>query len=254
MSMMGELTFFLGLQIKQSKDGIFINQAKYTKELLKRFDMEASNAFDTPMSSSLKLDKDEKGKDVDIKRYRVSTSRHSVEPQVLFVLSISEEVSGMPTLVGLGTILKKPLPGVDVVRSGVAGDTFNKTQLEEDFHESSTARSNVLGMLCGIYQKLENAEFKYVTLVELKSMLGVVQDLESARLEVSWLREILDEVCKALRLSKGYPKLKVALASNCQEIEIKKKELDINGQAKMEKVSLQQKQVSTKRERESYKC
>ncbi|KAK2968495.1 hypothetical protein RJ640_027545 [Escallonia rubra] len=70
MSIMGELTFFLGLQIKQSKDGIFINQAKYTKELLKRFDMEASNAFDTPMSSSLKLDKDEKGKDVDIKRYR----------------------------------------------------------------------------------------------------------------------------------------------------------------------------------------
>ncbi|KAK2981492.1 hypothetical protein RJ640_012249 [Escallonia rubra] len=78
MSMMGELTFFLGLQIKQSKDEIFINQAKYTKELLKRFDMEASNAFDmeasnafdTPMSSPLKLDKDEKGKDVDIKRYR----------------------------------------------------------------------------------------------------------------------------------------------------------------------------------------
>ncbi|KAK2965094.1 hypothetical protein RJ640_012568 [Escallonia rubra] len=61
MSMMGELTFFLGLQIKQSKDGIFINQAKYTKELLKRFDMEASNAFDTPISSSLKLNKDEKG-------------------------------------------------------------------------------------------------------------------------------------------------------------------------------------------------
>ncbi|KAK2990925.1 hypothetical protein RJ640_021900 [Escallonia rubra] len=70
MSMMGKLNFFLGLQIKQSKDGIFINQAKYTKELLKRFDMEESNAFDTPMSSSLKLDKDEKGKDVNIKRYR----------------------------------------------------------------------------------------------------------------------------------------------------------------------------------------
>ncbi|KAK2990400.1 hypothetical protein RJ640_001128 [Escallonia rubra] len=70
MSMMGELNFFLGLQIKQSKDEIFINQAKYTKGLLKRFDTEESNAFDTPISSSLKLDKDEKGKDVDIKRYR----------------------------------------------------------------------------------------------------------------------------------------------------------------------------------------
>ncbi|KAK2973279.1 hypothetical protein RJ640_015680 [Escallonia rubra] len=44
--------------------------AKYTKELLKRFDMEESNAFDTPMRSSLKLDEDEKGKDVDIKHYR----------------------------------------------------------------------------------------------------------------------------------------------------------------------------------------
>ncbi|KAK2982868.1 hypothetical protein RJ640_001859 [Escallonia rubra] len=77
MSMMGELTFFLGLQIKQSKDGIFINQAKYTKELLKRFDMKASNAFDTPMSSSLKLDKDEKGKDVDIKRYRAEAEQQN---------------------------------------------------------------------------------------------------------------------------------------------------------------------------------
>ncbi|KAK3026551.1 hypothetical protein RJ639_041848 [Escallonia herrerae] len=97
--------------------------------------------------------------------------------------------------------------------------------------QSPTARSNALEMLCGIYQKLENAEFKYVTLVELESMLGVVQDLESARLEVWWLRERLDEVCKALRLSRGYPNLKVALASNCQDIERKKKELDIKGQA-----------------------
>ncbi|KAK2990436.1 hypothetical protein RJ640_011184 [Escallonia rubra] len=97
--------------------------------------------------------------------------------------------------------------------------------------QSPTARSNALEMLCGIYQKLENAEFKYVTLVELESMLGVVQDLESARLEVWWLRERLDEVCKALRLFKGYPNLKVALASNCQDIERKKKELDIKGQA-----------------------
>ncbi|KAK2974639.1 hypothetical protein RJ640_020521 [Escallonia rubra] len=83
MSMMGELTFFLGLQIKQSNDGIFINQAKYTKELLKRFDMEASNAFDTPMSSSLKLDKDEKGKDVDIKRYRALKVKQGL-PDMMF--------------------------------------------------------------------------------------------------------------------------------------------------------------------------
>ena len=42
MSMMGELNYFLGLQIKQTKEGIFVNQAKYCKELIKRFDMESS--------------------------------------------------------------------------------------------------------------------------------------------------------------------------------------------------------------------
>ena len=46
MSMMGELNFFLGLQIKQRKDGIFINQAKYTRDMLKKFGMDSSKAGD----------------------------------------------------------------------------------------------------------------------------------------------------------------------------------------------------------------
>ena len=49
MSMMGELNYFLGLQIKQRKDGIFINQAKYTKELIKRFGLEGARTSKTPM-------------------------------------------------------------------------------------------------------------------------------------------------------------------------------------------------------------
>jgi len=70
MSLMGELNFFLGLQIKQTSEGNFINQTKYTKELLKRFGYEDSKPHNTPMSTSLKLDKDEEGKEVDIKKYR----------------------------------------------------------------------------------------------------------------------------------------------------------------------------------------
>ena len=70
MSMMGELKFFLGLQIDQRKEGVLINQAKYIKELLKKFGMESSKNHSTPMSSTLKLDKNEEGKPVDIKRYR----------------------------------------------------------------------------------------------------------------------------------------------------------------------------------------
>ena len=65
MSMMGELNFFLGLQIKQLKKGTFINQAKYIRDLLKKFNLEEVKAKNTPMGLSIKLDMDEKGKSVD---------------------------------------------------------------------------------------------------------------------------------------------------------------------------------------------
>ncbi|KAH9801517.1 Integrase catalytic domain-containing protein [Citrus sinensis] len=70
MSMMGELKYFLGLQIKQNEEGIFINQAKYVKDLLKRFGYDNGTAKSTPMSTTIKLDNDEKGKELDIKTYR----------------------------------------------------------------------------------------------------------------------------------------------------------------------------------------
>ena len=59
MSMMGELNCFLGLQIKQRGDGIFINQAKYTRELIKKFGLEDAKICKTPMAATTKLDKDE---------------------------------------------------------------------------------------------------------------------------------------------------------------------------------------------------
>ena len=70
MSMMGELSFFLGLQIKQRKDDTFINQSKYIRDMLKKFGLENVKPQATPMSTSIKLDKDEGGKCVDSKLYR----------------------------------------------------------------------------------------------------------------------------------------------------------------------------------------
>ncbi|GJV69233.1 retrovirus-related pol polyprotein from transposon TNT 1-94 [Tanacetum coccineum] len=70
MSMMGELNFFLGLQIKQMEDGIFFNQSKYIKEMLKKFGLEESKPMKTPMSSDTKLMKDEECESVDSTKYR----------------------------------------------------------------------------------------------------------------------------------------------------------------------------------------
>jgi hypothetical protein len=69
MSMLGELQFFLGLQIKQSKEGTFVHQAKYTKEFLRKIKTEDSNAMVTPMSTTTALDVDEEGEHMDQKDY-----------------------------------------------------------------------------------------------------------------------------------------------------------------------------------------
>nr|AAT81710.1 putative polyprotein [Oryza sativa Japonica Group]ABF97617.1 retrotransposon protein, putative, Ty1-copia subclass [Oryza sativa Japonica Group] len=70
MSMIGELKFFLGLQIKQLKEGTFICQTKYLKDMLKKFGMENAKLIHTPMPSNGHLDLNEQGKDVDQKVYR----------------------------------------------------------------------------------------------------------------------------------------------------------------------------------------
>ncbi|GJU91913.1 retrovirus-related pol polyprotein from transposon TNT 1-94 [Tanacetum coccineum] len=70
MSMMGELNFFLGLQIKQMENGIFFNQSKYIKEMLKKFGLEDSKPMKTSMSSDTKLTKDEEYESVDSTKYR----------------------------------------------------------------------------------------------------------------------------------------------------------------------------------------
>ncbi|GJU25002.1 retrovirus-related pol polyprotein from transposon TNT 1-94 [Tanacetum coccineum] len=58
MSMMGKISFFLGLQISQNPRGIFINQSKYALESLKKYGMESSDLVDTPMVEKSKLDED----------------------------------------------------------------------------------------------------------------------------------------------------------------------------------------------------
>nr|GEX21043.1 copia protein [Tanacetum cinerariifolium] len=86
MSMMGELNFFLGLQIKQMKDGIFFNQSKYIKEMLEKFGLEDSKPMKTLMSS-----------DVGIQRLhddvRVTTAQNPNHTQDLLVKEKMESQS-----------------------------------------------------------------------------------------------------------------------------------------------------------------
>jgi hypothetical protein len=70
MSMMGELTFFLGIQVKQTKQCIFVHQAKCTKDLIKKFNMSELKPVSTLMSKAMALDSDENGETIDQREYR----------------------------------------------------------------------------------------------------------------------------------------------------------------------------------------
>jgi hypothetical protein len=70
MSMMGELTFFLGIQVKQTKQGTFVHKAKYTKDLMKKFNMVELKPVSTPMSFTASLGPDEDGEAMDLREYR----------------------------------------------------------------------------------------------------------------------------------------------------------------------------------------
>nr|GEU88167.1 retrovirus-related Pol polyprotein from transposon TNT 1-94 [Tanacetum cinerariifolium] len=70
MSMTRELNFFLGLQIKQMEDEIFFNQSKYIKEMVKKFGLEDPKPTKMPMSTEIKLTKDDEDVSMDNTKYR----------------------------------------------------------------------------------------------------------------------------------------------------------------------------------------
>nr|GFA41401.1 retrovirus-related Pol polyprotein from transposon TNT 1-94 [Tanacetum cinerariifolium] len=86
MSMMGEMTFFLGLQVNQPPCGIFINQSKYVLEILKKYRMESCDPVGTPMEIKDKLDLDHNGTPVDVTKYR------SMIGSLMYLMSIRPNI------------------------------------------------------------------------------------------------------------------------------------------------------------------
>ncbi|GKF57136.1 hypothetical protein Tco_0170673 [Tanacetum coccineum] len=97
---MGELTFFLRLQVKQKDDGIFISQDNYVADILKKFDFSSVKTTSTPLETNKALIKDEEAVDVDVHLYRsmigslmyLTASR----PDIMFVVCACERFQVTP--------------------------------------------------------------------------------------------------------------------------------------------------------------
>nr|GEW91913.1 retrovirus-related Pol polyprotein from transposon TNT 1-94 [Tanacetum cinerariifolium]GEX19379.1 retrovirus-related Pol polyprotein from transposon TNT 1-94 [Tanacetum cinerariifolium] len=101
MSMMGKISFFLGLQISQSPRGIFINQSKYALESLKKYGFESCDPVDTSMVEKSKLDKDKEGKAVNLSHYRgmIGTLLYltASRPDLQFAICMCARYQARPT-------------------------------------------------------------------------------------------------------------------------------------------------------------
>ncbi|GKC02905.1 hypothetical protein Tco_0994515 [Tanacetum coccineum] len=102
---MGELTFFLGLQVKQKADRIFISQDKYVGEILKKFGFSSIRTANTPMETNKALTKDEDGKEVDVHLYRFQ-----VQPKVSHLNAVKRIFRYLKRRANLGLWYPKDSP------------------------------------------------------------------------------------------------------------------------------------------------
>ncbi|GJY76147.1 retrovirus-related pol polyprotein from transposon TNT 1-94 [Tanacetum coccineum] len=108
MSMMGKISFFLGLQISQNTRGIFINPSKYSLESLKKYDFDTCDPVDTPMVEKSKLDEDKEGKAVDPSHYRgmIGTLLYltASRPDIQFAICMCARYQARPSKKHLHTV------------------------------------------------------------------------------------------------------------------------------------------------------
>jgi hypothetical protein len=100
MSMFGELSYFLGLQITQNDEGLFLSQEKYLKEVLKRFQMEDASPVSTPMICGCKLSKDDTTPEVDQRLYRSMIGSllyiTITRPDIMHAVGMVRKISSCP--------------------------------------------------------------------------------------------------------------------------------------------------------------
>nr|GEU45161.1 hypothetical protein [Tanacetum cinerariifolium] len=186
MSMMGKLSYFIGLQISQSPRGIFLNQSKYALESLKKYGMETSEQVNTPMVEKSKLDEDPEGKVVDPIRYRgrIGTLMYltSSRPDLVFIVCMYSRLDHA----GCQYTRRSTSGSMQLLGERLLADIFTKALLRERLN----FLIEKLGMKIKSPETLINAPS--ITIAVPESNALTVVELRVAKLEhdVSELKKI----------------------------------------------------------------
>ncbi|GJV91462.1 retrovirus-related pol polyprotein from transposon TNT 1-94 [Tanacetum coccineum] len=172
MSMMGKLSFFLGLQISQSPRGIFLNQSKYALESIRKYGMETCEPADTPMVEKSKVDEDPQGKAVDPTRYRrmIGTLMY-LTARIKAMVPFTERVKISSTNDRLETTVPQKEETFQVVIDLIKNSScFKAVTISADRTRSVLSMAVVLGRIL-IYVKSEGVNFMNVPMMILLAFL-----------------------------------------------------------------------------------
>ncbi|GJW47330.1 putative ribonuclease H-like domain-containing protein [Tanacetum coccineum] len=209
MSSMGELTFFLGLQVKQKEDGIFISQDKYVTEILKKFSFTDVKTASTPMEKQKPLLKDKDGKEVDVCLYRsmigslmyltslrpdimfavCAYARYQVNPKVSHLYAVKRifrYLKGQPIL-GLWYPKDSPFDLVAYTNSDYAGASLDR--------KSTTRDCQFLGCRLISWQCKKDSNEK-----KLIQMINIHTDKNVANLLTKAFDDVWNRMEKLLRI------------------------------------------------------
>ena len=201
MSMMGELKYFLGLQIKQTQEGIFINQSKYCKELIKRFGMDSAKHMSTPMSTNCYLDKDESGQSIDIKQYRgmigsllyLSASR----PDIMFSICMCARFQSNPKQSHLSAVKRIMRYLLGTINLGLWYPKNSTCNLigysDSDFAGSKTDRKSTSGTCQFIGSALVSWHSKKQNSVALSTAEAEYISAGSCCAQILWMKQQLSD-------------------------------------------------------------
>ncbi|GKD77556.1 putative ribonuclease H-like domain-containing protein [Tanacetum coccineum] len=204
MSSMGELTFSLGLQVKQKEDGIFISQDKYVTEILKKFGFTDVKTASTPMETQKPLLKDEDCEEVDVHLYRLMIGSlmylTSLRPDIMFAVSACARyqvnpkashlhaakrtfryLKGQPKL-GLWYPKDSPFDLVAYTDSDYAGASLDRksTTGEAEYVAASSCRGQVLWTQNQLLDYGDSNEKKLIKMTKIHTDKNVVDLLTKA--------------------------------------------------------------------------
>ena len=152
MTDIGLMAYYLGIEVKQNEEGIFISQESYTKEILKKFKMDDCKPVSTPMECGVKLTKYDKGESVDPTFFKslVGSLRYltCTRPDILYAVGLISRHMENPTTTHLKTA-KRILRYLKVIGQEIP--TIEKALLDlcsswETLHSHGCRRSNRLSL------------------------------------------------------------------------------------------------------------